>query len=148
VNVAEREVRAGTVSLPLPQGWEDRTVLTISGPPIGGIAPNVVVTRELLCDHMGLGGFASGWLNRLADELPVREDRPVEHGHVAGRRAQVRVVSWAASGASVRQLVALFCTEVAGYAVVCTAPADAFDDLEPSFRDLLAGLRLALTEGE
>ena len=147
MNVAEREVRAGTVSLPLPEGWEDRTVLTISGPAIGGVAPNVVVTREVLCDHMGLGGFAMGWVNRLADELPVHEDRPVEHGHVAGRRAQIRVVSWSAAGTHVRQLCALFCTEVAGYAVVCTAPVDAFDALEPSFRELLAGLRLELPEG-
>jgi hypothetical protein len=142
VNVAEREVRAGAVCLPLPPGWEDRTVLTIAGPAVSGVSPNVIVTRETLCDNMGLGGFASGWLDRLADELPVRERRPVEHTHVAGQRAQVRCVEWAAAGTAVVQLVALFCAGGSGYAAVCTAPTDAFEAMEPGFRELLAGLRV------
>jgi hypothetical protein len=146
VNVAQREVRAGTVSVPLPQGWEDRTILTIAGPLVGDISPNVVVTRETLCDNMGLGGFASGWLARLADELPVQERGPVEQGHVAGHRAQIRCVQWAAAGTAVVQLVALFCAGGSGYAAVCTAPVDAFETLEPSFRALLAGLRVELPE--
>jgi hypothetical protein len=146
VNVAEREVRAGTVSLPLPAGWEDRTVLTIAGPLVAGISPNVIVTRETLCDNMGLGGFASGWLDRLADELPVRERRPVEHTRVAGQRAQVRCVEWAAAGTAVVQLVALFCAGGSGYAAVCTAPTEAFDALEPAFRELFAGLRVEPAE--
>jgi hypothetical protein len=144
VSVAENQVRAGAISLPLPEGWEDRTVLTIAGPPRDGVAPNVVVTREALCANMGLGGFAGGWLDRLADELPVRERRPVEHGHVAGQRAQVRCVEWSVQGTSVVQLVALLTAAGFGYAVVCTASAGAFDELEPGFRDVLAGLRLDL----
>jgi hypothetical protein len=146
VNVAEREVRAGSVSLPLPAGWEDRTVLTIAGPLVAGISPNVVVTRETLCDNMGLGGFAGGWVSRLGDELPVRERRPVEHVHVAGQRAQLRCVEWEAAGTAVVQLVALFCAGGSGYAAVCTAPASEFDALEPSFRRLIAGLRVDVAE--
>ena len=43
---------------------------------------------------------ASRWAGSTGSptSCPVREDRPVEHGHVAGRRAQIRVVSWSASG--------------------------------------------------
>jgi hypothetical protein len=146
VNVAAREVRAGTVSLPLPAGWEDRTVLTIAGPVTDGISPNVVVTRETLCHNMVLGGFAGGWVARLSDELPVRERRPVEHLHVAGHRAQLRCVEWEAAGTAVVQLVALFCAGGSGYAAVCTAPASEFDTLEPGFRALIAGLRVDAAE--
>ena len=142
MSVAEREVRAGAVSLPLPAGWEDRTVLTIAGPPVHGVSPNVVVTREELCANMGLGGYAGGWVSRLADELPVRERRPVEHGHVAGQRAQVRCLEWSAQGTAVVQLVALLTADGHGYAVVCTAPAEGFEALEPGFRSVLEGLRL------
>jgi len=146
VSVAEREVRAGAVSLPLPAGWEDRTVLTIAGPPVHGVSPNVVVTREELCANMGLGGFAGGWVSRVADELPVHERRPVEHGHVAGHRAQVRCLEWTVQGTTVVQLVALLTAGGHGYAVVCTAPAQAFDDLEPGFRTVFAGFRLDTAE--
>ena len=146
MSVAEREVRAGAISLPLPAGWEDRTVLTIAGPPVHGVSPNVVVTREELCANMGLGGFAGGWVSRLADELPVRERRPVEHGHVAGHRAQLRCLEWSAQGTTVVQLVALLTADGHGYAVVCTAPAEAFDELEPRFRAVVDGLRLAAAE--
>jgi hypothetical protein len=148
VSVAEREVRAGAVSLPLPAGWVDRTVLTIAGPPTLGVSPNIVVTREELCANMGLGGFAGGWVARIADELPVRERRPVEHGHVAGQRAQLRCLQWQAQGTTVVQLVALLTAHGSGFAVVCTAPEAAFDDLEPSFRAVLEGLRLDPPEAE
>ncbi len=35
--------------LPLPEGWSDRTAVTLAGPAsVGGYVPNVVVTREAL----------------------------------------------------------------------------------------------------
>ncbi len=91
--------RTAAVALALPDGWSDRTVLTLVGPEVDGFAPNVVVTRERLCDHMGLGGFASGWVNKLRDQIPVAEIRPVETIVIAGERAQLRVVGWDGAGA-------------------------------------------------
>jgi hypothetical protein len=46
-------VTAGSVTIPQPAGWEDRTVLTLVGPASGGTQPNVVVTRESLCANLG-----------------------------------------------------------------------------------------------
>ena len=78
-------VTSGTVTIPQPSGWEDRTVLTLVGPPTEGAQPNVVVTREALCANMGLGGFSSGWVQKLADQVPVRESRRSRDvGEVAG----------------------------------------------------------------
>ncbi len=142
------EARAGLVgtaafTLPIPDGWVDRTVVTITGHAEDGFAPNVVVTSERLCDNMGLGGFSSGWLNRLAEEVPVVEERAVEHVDVAGVRAHVRVVSWHAAGLRLRQIAALLVHGESAYAIVGTATEWTFDDLERSFRTLLDGFQLA-----
>ncbi len=139
----ELTVRTGAVALPLPDGWEDRTVATLAGPAENGIAPNVVVTRERLCDHLGLGAFADGWVARLRDEVPVTVLRPAEHLEVDGRRAQLRAVSWQAAGLSIAQLAALVVAGDHGYAIVGTAAAASLPAFEPVFREVLAGVRLA-----
>lgn len=142
------EAGAGVVgtaafTLPIPDGWIDRTVVTITGHADDGFAPNIVVTTETLCDSMGLGGFSAGWLNRLAEEVPVTEERAVEHLDVAGQRAHLRVVSWHAAGLRLRQIAALLVSGDAAYAIVGTATEWSFDELERSFRALLDGFRLA-----
>ncbi len=140
------QISTGGFSVPLPPTWEDRTVPTVTGPTVDGVTTNIVVTREPLCDHMGLGGFADGWVHRLREELPVRELRAPEHAEVAGVRAQVRTLGWSADGVNVVQLVALLVTDDHGYAVVGTAAATALATLEPAFRATLGGFRLAARE--
>jgi hypothetical protein len=137
------EVRTDAFALPLPEGWADRTVVTLAGPDPEGYAPNIVVTRETLCDHMGLGGFSQGWLTMLADQVPVTPLRPVEHTEIAGRPANVRIVSWAAAGLRLTQIAFLFVDNEVGYAVVGTCPDDRFAELEPVFRSVAAGFQLA-----
>lgn len=142
----QTEVRLGAYSLPLPEGWVDRTVATVAGPMEHGVSPNVVVTREELCDHMGLGAFAAGWIARLSEELPVRELRPVEHETVAGVRAQIRTVGWRATGLEIVQLAALLVADDHGYAIVATAAEQSFEALEPVFRQTIDGFRLSRVE--
>lgn len=137
------EVRTDAFALPLPEGWADRTVVTLAGPPDDGYAPNIVVTREALCDHMGLGGFSQGWQAMLADQVPVTPLRPVEHTEIAGRPANVRTVSWAAAGLRLTQIAFLFVDSEIGYAVVGTCTDDRFAELEPTFRSVAAGFQLA-----
>ena len=133
---------AGTISLPRLAGWEARTVLTMVGPAADGAQPNVVVTREQLCGSMGLGGFSSGWVQKLADQIPVTETRPVEHIHVSGAPAHLRVVEWEAAGLRLRQLVALTTIDGSGYAVVCTVPSSRFDALEADLRAMIEGVQI------
>lgn len=109
---------------------------------IDGFAENIVVTREALCDHMGLGGFAQGWVNRLAEQVPVEELRPVEQLEVAGRRAQLRTVGWQAAGLDITQLAALFIDGEDAFAVVGTCAAPDLDTFERAFREVLAGIAL------
>ena len=138
----QEQIRAGAFTLPLPIGWADRTVVTLVGTAADGFASNIVVTHELLCDNMGPGGFSVGWLNKLAEEVPVVEVRPVEQVEVDGRRAHLRVVTWGASGLRLTQIAALFVDGDVGYAIVGTATEWTFDALEPRFRDVLRGFRL------
>jgi hypothetical protein len=139
----ESEVRTASFALPLPDGWEDRTVVTIAGPDDQGFAPNIVVTRERLCDHMGLGAFSQGWLARLRDEVPVAETESVEHTEIAGVPAQIRRVSWQAAGLRLEQLAALFVIGDDGWGIVATATDWRFAELEPLFRRIMHGFRLA-----
>ena len=138
------EVRTDAFALPLPEGWADRTVVTLAGPADpAGYAPNIVVTREALCDHMGLGGFSQGWQALLADQVPVTPLAPVEHTEIAGRPANVRIVSWAAAGVRLTQIAFLFVDHEIGYAVVGTCTEDRFAEFEPVFRSIAAGFQLA-----
>ena len=133
---------AGPVTIPVIPGWEDRTVLTMVGPNTEGAQPNVVVTREALCDHMGLGGFSSGWVQKLADQVPVRETRDVEHIEISGAPAHLRLLEWEAAGLRLRQLVGLTTIGDNGYAIVCTVPSAQFDELEPALRAVIDGTRI------
>lgn len=135
-------VTAGAVSIPLPAGWEDRTVATIVGPMSEGAQPNVVVTRETLCDAMGLGGFSTGWVQKLADQIPVVEARPVEHVEIAGHPGHLRCVEWEAAGLRLRQLVGLTTIGMDAYAIVCTVHSSDFDALEPLLRSLIEGVEI------
>lgn len=140
--MSAQSATAGSVSVPQPAGWEDRTVLTLVGPSVDGAQPNVVVTRESLCTSMGLGGFSTGWVQRLADQVPVQETRPVEHIEISGQPAHLRLVEWEAAGLRLRQLVGLTVVGADAYAVVCTVPSSAFDALEPDLRALIEGVRI------
>ncbi len=137
------EVRNDVFAFPMPDGWIDRTVVTIAGPGDDGYAPNIIVTRERLCDNMGLGAFSSGWVSRLAEEVPVTEVRPVEHVDVAGHRAHVRVVGWAAVGLRLRQIAALVVVGEEGWAIVGTATEWQFEELERQFRGVLDRFEIA-----
>jgi hypothetical protein len=138
------EVRTDAFALPLPEGWADRTVVTLAGPADhSGYAPNIVVTREVLCDHMGLGAFSQGWQTLLSDQVPVTPHGEVEQTEIAGRRANIRTVSWAAAGVHLTQIAFLFVEGELGYAIVGTCTHDRFGEFEPVFRQVAAGFKLA-----
>ena len=118
-------------------------MLTLVGPPSGGAQPNVVVTREALCNSMGLGGFSSGWVQKLADQVPVRETREIEHIEISGSPAHLRVVEWEAAGLRLRQMVGLTTVDGDGYAIICTVPSASYEDLEGQLRAVIEGTQIA-----
>ena len=135
-------ISAGPVTIPRIPGWEDRTVLTLVGPATEGAQPNVVVTREALCNNMGLGGFSSGWVQKLADQVPVRETKGIEHIEISGSPAHLRVVEWEAAGLRLRQMVGLTTVAGDGYAIICTVPSAIYDGLEDQLRAVIEGTQI------
>ena len=140
-SAAAQEVRTGHYSLPLPDGWADRTAITLVAPLApGGYSPNVVVTRELLCDHLGLGGFADGQGALIRQHTSRFEILASEEGTLGGERALVRTTRWQVGDEEpITQLSAYCLRGEHGVAVVCTAPSSSFAEEEPGFRALLAG---------
>jgi hypothetical protein len=129
-------IRRDPFALPVPEGWVDRTVVTLTGPEVDGFASNIVVTAEPLCDGLGLGGFASGWVSRIAEHVAVRELRRAEHVQIAGEPGQVRTIGWAEAGVAISQRAAL----------VVTAPADGLDEADEVLAGVLDGFAFAVKE--
>ena len=78
-------MRTDAFDLPLPAGWSDRTAVTIAAPGgADGYVPNLVITREALCDGMGLAGFADGHANLMRDQVDACE--LLSNGWEAARR--------------------------------------------------------------
>jgi hypothetical protein len=142
--------RTGTVStgdfeLPLPDGWSDRTAVTLAGPAGGsGFVPNVVVTREALCSGIGLAGFADGQLRLLRDHAQEVSVLSTDEIRLGGARALVRTLRFRVGDAPVlMQLQAFVVANGTGYAITGTTGEDAFAEAEPQLREVIEGFRLA-----
>jgi hypothetical protein len=141
-------VSAGDFDLPLPDGWSDRTAVTLAGPAsVDGYVPNVVVTREALCSNLGLGGFADGHLRLLRDQAEEVFVLSTEETQLGGTRAIVRTVRFrVGDSASLVQLQAFVVGNGMGYALVGTTGETAFADAEPSLRSIIEGFRLSAAD--
>jgi hypothetical protein len=138
-------VRTDAFQLPLPAGWSDRTAVTIAAPAApDGSVPNLVITREALCDGMGLAGYADGHAHLMRDQVDSFELLSNGWEELGGERALVRIVRFQlADSASLVQLQAFLVRDGLGYAICGTATEAAFPAAEPSFREVLDGLRFA-----
>jgi hypothetical protein len=137
-------VSAGDFDLPLPDGWSDRTAVTLAGPAsVDGYVPNVVVTREALCSNLGLGGFADGHLRLLREHAEEVSVLSTEETQLGGTRALVRTVRLRVGDApALVQLQAFTVANGMGYALVGTTGEASFAGAEPALRSILEGFRL------
>jgi hypothetical protein len=138
-------VRTDAYQLPLPAGWSDRTAVTIAAPAAAdGSVPNLVITREALCNGMALGGFADGHANLMRDQVDSFELLSNGWETLDGERTLVRMVRFQiADSAPFVQLQAFFVRDGLGYVICGTATEAAFAEAEPAFREALDGLRFS-----
>jgi hypothetical protein len=141
-------VRTDAYQLPLPASWSDRTAVTITAPAAAdGSVPNLVITREALCSGMGLAGFADGHANLMRDQVERFELLSNGWEALDGERALIRVVRFqVGDSAPLMQLQAFFLRDGLGYAVCGTATEEVFAQFEPSFREVLDGLRFTVPD--
>jgi hypothetical protein len=138
-------VRTDAYQLPLPAGWSDRTAVTLVAPAApDGSVPNLVITREALCDGMGLAGFADGHAHLMRDQVDGFELLSNGWETLDGERTLMRIVRFQIADSEwFVQLQAFFVRDGLGYAICATATEPAFADAEPVFREALDGLRFA-----
>jgi len=137
-------VRTDAYQLPLPAGWSDRTAVTLAAPAAAdGSVPNLVITREALCQGMGLGGFADGHANLMRDQVAAYELLSNGWETLDGERTLVRIVRFEVGESVLMQLQAFFVRDGLGYAICGTATEQAFPEAEPAFREALDGLRFS-----
>jgi hypothetical protein len=136
-------VRTDAYQLPLPAGWSDRTAVTLAAPAApDGSVPNLVITREALCDGMGLAGFADGHGHLMRDQVDAFELLSNGWEELDSERTLVRIVRFCVGDSPpLVQLQAFLVRDGLGYAICGTATEEAFADAEPAFREVLAGLR-------
>jgi hypothetical protein len=138
-------VSTADFELPLPEGWSDRTAVTLAGPvSVDGYVPNVVVTREALCSNLGLAAFADGHLRLLREHAEEVSVLSTEEARLGSTRALVRTVRFRVGDtAALVQLQAFAVANGTGYALVGTTGEQAFAHAEPELRAIVEGFRLS-----
>ena len=139
------------IRLTPPDGWVDRSMIAVSAPEptATGVAPNLVVTRDVFLDEDKGGdkerirSFADRQLGFMREQLP----EPVVHSQkltqVAGKRAAEILVSWNSSGTRITQWVVFIARDEERVAVsTATANETDFAAHEPTFRETLAHIEL------
>lgn len=132
---------ARSVSLGLPKGWVDRSVLTYIGPDGGEGSPSLVVSRDQLGD-VPLGRYAAmqdAAVRAGFTGIEVLEDCETT---VAGHPAVRRTYRWTLEGRTMRQRMWCLVLDGVGYSIVGTAPDAEFDGLRATFAASLRGFRI------
>jgi len=130
----------------IPQGWQDRSVVTFMEPSHGGFRRSVILNMQPIDPRRtDLKAFVDGQIVLLREKLKEAVvTAPVPRKTATG--LQVMTVTLALhprGGEKVRQLQAFFVAGKTGYVLTCTAEHDAFDAwLENVFEPILSTLSL------
>jgi hypothetical protein len=134
--------RARSVSLGLPPGWVDRSVLTYVGPDDGEGSPSLVVTMDEVDGGTTLARYAAmqdAAVRAGFDGVDLLEDRETT---VAGHSAVRRTYRWRYDDRVMRQRMWCLLVDEVGYAIVASAPDAAFDGLRSTFAAALHDFRV------
>jgi hypothetical protein len=133
--------RARSVTLGLPSGWVDRSVLTYVGPDDGEGSPSLVVTMDEVDGGTTLARYAAmqdAAVRAGFEGVDLLEDRETT---VAGHAAVRRTYRWRYDDRVMRQRVWCLLVDDVGYAIVASAPDAAFDGLRSTFAAALHDFR-------
>jgi hypothetical protein len=136
-------VIANGVQAELPEGWEDRTMVTLVGPRgARGFAANIVITREPIGGAAGVADYARRQLAAMKAELPrleVLDEREVAH---RGAPAFARLQRFEAGDDVVQQAQTFVLSGATVYVITCSAQRDDFDAHIPAFRQITESFRV------
>lgn len=120
----------------LPDGWEDRSMITLVGETdASGFASNIVVTRQKVEAETNLENYAAIQAEMMRNEvadLQILDERAVE---INGAKAFQRLQRFAAGGGQIiQQVQTFFLGGQIILAVTGTATLEAFDRSIPAFK--------------
>jgi hypothetical protein len=131
-------------AVPLPEGWQDRTVLTLVEPAPGAEgSASIVVTRDQLPPGTSPDAYAGMHEAVLRAEAGSRLERlECDQVSVAGRPATVRSYRWALGEEVLRQRIWCIAADGVGLCITASAPEARFEQLAPAFATAVDGFRL------
>jgi hypothetical protein len=138
------------VSLPMPEGWFDKTMIVYSAPLAPGdtMASNIVVSRDALAVGEDFPGYCERQLATFTTSLPRFSLHERQIGDFGGRRAARIDFEWAAAAGQLGQVVTFI---DAGHGVVVSfagsAPADEISRYRSVFQHHLERLEIGAAPG-
>jgi hypothetical protein len=134
--MSAEKITANGWTADLPDGWEDRSMITLVGETdASGFAANIVVTRQKVETGTSVEDYAAIQAEMMLGEienLQILDERAI---YINGAKAFQRLQRFSVGGAQIIQQVQTFF--LAGeivFAVTGTATLEAFDHSIPAFK--------------
>jgi hypothetical protein len=128
----------------LPDGWEDRSMITLVGETdAGGFASNIVVTRQAVDAATSLADYASIQAEMMRNEvgnLQILDERAIE---INGAQAFQRLQRFAVNeNQIIQQVQTYFLHEGTIFAITGTATLEGFDRSIPAFKKFVETFKI------
>ncbi|HEY0078955.1 MAG TPA: DcrB-related protein [Pyrinomonadaceae bacterium] len=127
----------------LPEGWEDRSMITLVGRPEGtGFAPNVVVMRQRVAPQTSIEAYAREQRAATEAEIPGLEIIDERTATVGGAPAFQRLQRFSAHGLQLQQAQTYVLGDGLVFVLTCTATLEQFNHHIAHFRQVVDSFRL------
>jgi hypothetical protein len=128
------------VSFEIPDDWQDRTIAAFAAPlkPKQTVAPNLVLTRDMVSGNEPPGAYADKQLVELAKRLEAFNLAERRESLVGGRPAVDLIFTWRGANGTIKQKQT-FIASGAGTVLtfVVTALLTEFSAMEATFQAIL-----------
>lgn len=131
----------------LPEGWEDRSMITlVGGAGTAGFAPNVVIMRQGAAPQTSIEAYARE--QRAATEAEIDDLEIVDEraATVGGAPAFQRLQRFSAQGRRLQQAQTYVLGDRVVFILTCTATLEQFNDHIAHFRRVVDTFRLFNSE--
>lgn len=133
------------ISIEVPEGWEDKTVVVFAAPPrVGkGSQPNVVLTRDTLPAGTSLRTFASKELSKIAQSLKGFELIETKERNIDNALAVEHHFSWEGQAGQVVQRILFLEREGTIHNVTVSAARADAQGAQETFERIIASVVVA-----
>ncbi len=137
----DNKFTANGFSTVLPDGWADRSVITlVAGEQRQGFAANVVILREDVAASASIEDYARDQIaavSRETADFELLDERPAT---IDGKPAYQTLQRFSSNGVPLQQAHTYVLRGRTVYAFICTALAQEFDRSIPAFRAVMDNL--------